>query len=181
MKFRFNLLALAAVIAIVSADASAMYLQSDPIGLKGGVNTYAYVLGNPVSNIDPFGLLTQCRSGLNATGGLTIGPVHHEFHCWTDASGKRICRGFGRDPNSAFLDATIGPVRGVILKDDENLSHGKSSCTADKPDKCMDTCAANAWDKLEHNTPEYGLVFGQDCQTTRRSIYDTCFQQCTKN
>ncbi len=36
------------------------YVESDPAGIHGGIATYSYAMGNPVSNFD--------RLGLEATG-----------------------------------------------------------------------------------------------------------------
>jgi RHS repeat-associated protein len=56
------------------------YIESDPIGIEGGLNTYAYVENNPVNAIDLFGLATysiglggslqQTAAGASASGSI---------------------------------------------------------------------------------------------------------------
>jgi RHS repeat-associated protein len=81
------------------------YVESDPIGLKGGNNTYAYVAGSPVSAIDPLGLAKMCCRLLNST---IVGSWVRKRHCYIKADDGTV---YGLYPKTIAFDYSLGIPR----------------------------------------------------------------------
>ena len=71
------------------------YVESDPIGLAGGTNTFQYAGGNPFKNIDPNG---------TDVGGVLVGTFYGGFSGYFGAAAN---------PKSSFADKITGTVLGA--------------------------------------------------------------------
>lgn len=104
------------------------FISSDPIGLAGGLNTFAFVEGNPISYIDPDGL-----KGLMSQGTIYRGTGDIRGQIWV---GNQMRDGAIQNSSSRQQNANDawGPgVRSVCLVSINSVPQPPNQCSASNP------------------------------------------------
>ncbi len=142
------------------------YIRSDPMGLRAGLNTYAYASSNPIIKYDYFGLAEICNVGIPFSLG-----VPHTFLCANGECGGKHSGGAG-----PALYSQTSQIR-------DDLPDKPAASCSDVPEKncdpvSLDECVAGKLRARKLNEPYF--FSGSNCGTWAINTILECRRTCRK-
>jgi RHS repeat-associated protein len=157
------------------------YVQSDPIGLAGGLNTYSYADESPLVYSDPLGLTAwSCTRPLGGNPGEEISGIpfyYHEYLCVTNQDGSISCNSStaGGDSASDFFWSEGRPT-----SEDKDYYHQESCEEVDDDDsRCVEICILAGWQQPRPRYSFFGPL-GKNCQEYSRELLEKCKKDCSQ-
>jgi RHS repeat-associated protein len=144
------------------------FVAQDPILFRGGdANLYGYVMEDPTSGLDPYGLDAYlCHRPIQGFS-QEYGRWHHEYVCVV-SNGQVDCGGL---TTNGSLFGGAGEIEPDQFK--------PSTCNRVSQTQCMDECLSSKLNNMA--PPTYNLLNmggGENCQGFAAQIINSCQSQC---